>query len=69
MDLNVAEEMITFAVGKQLISPPKMFPWQRKFNSPPTFSKLISSFFGGATGTDPMATSVQNPMLKVDYFL
>ena len=41
MDLNVAEEMFTFTVGKQLISPPKMFPWQRKFNSPPTSSKLI----------------------------
>ena len=53
MDLNVAEEMFTFAVGKQLISPPKMFLWQHKFNSPPTSSKLISSFFGGATGTDP----------------
>ena len=46
--------MFTFGVGKQLISPPKMFPWQRKFNSPPASSKLISSFFGGATGTDPM---------------
>ena len=55
MDLNVAEEMFTFAVGKQLISPPKMFPWQRKFNPPPTSSKLISSFFGGTTETDPLS--------------
>ena len=45
MDLNVVADMFTFAVGKKLISPPKMFPWQRKFNSPPTSSKLISSFF------------------------
>ena len=56
MDLNVAEEMFTFAVGKQLISPPKMFPWQRKFNSPPTSSKLISSFFRRSDGNIPYFT-------------
>ena len=52
MDLNVAAEMSTFAVGKQLIYPPKMFPWQLNSTllQPPPIS---SHFLRKATGTDP----------------
>ena len=49
---------VYYAVHKKLICPTNMFSWQRKYDSPPISSNIISSFFRRSDGNIASITEI-----------